>query len=136
MENETALNPETPPIANVLLAVVYPDTVKLQNEYLVNYGKEILKINELNIGDEIDIEFPYERLSQKYKSREMEKFSFKKTGRGVLKVDDIGRLYAESLEDFSFYEHTSNGYSGRQRKSWYKEVRKKSVVRFGTGFVF
>ena len=105
---------------NPMLSVVYPDKVKLQNEYLVSYGKEFLRINNLKVGDEIDLEFPYEGVSQKYKSREMEKFSYKTTTRGILKLDDVGRLYAESIKDLVFYEYTSNGYSGRNRKSWYK----------------
>ncbi|MEP7198034.1 MAG: hypothetical protein ABI851_16060 [Saprospiraceae bacterium] len=133
---ESLIEKQNGNFAKPILAVVYPDKVKLQNEYLVNYGKEFLNINKLIVGDEIIMEFPYEGLSQKYKSREMEKFSYKKTIKGILKLDDIGRLYAESLDDLVFYEYTSNGYSGRQRKNWYKEVRKKSVVRFGTGFVF
>jgi hypothetical protein len=126
----------SPSIANAMLSVVYPDKVKLQNEYLVNYGKEFLRINCLKVGDEIELEFPYEFVRQKYKSREMEKYSGKKIGKGILKLDDAGRLYAESLDDFVFYNHTSNGYTGRSRRSWYEEVRKKSVIRFGTGFVF
>lgn len=126
----------SPSIANAVLSVVYPDKVKLQNEYLVNYGKEFLRINDLKVGDEIELEFPYEFIKQKYKSREMEKYSGKKIGKGTLKLDDVGRLYAESLDDFVFYKYTSNGYTGRSRRSWYEEVRKKSVIRFGTGFVF
>lgn len=138
MNNEQKVDiiPSAQVSANAVLSVVYPDKVKLQNEYLVNYGKEFLRINDLKVGDEIELDFPYEFVRQKYKSREMEKYSDKKTGKGILKLDDVGRLYAESLDDFVFYKYTSNGYTGRSRRSWYEEVRKKSVIRFGTGFVF
>lgn len=52
----------------------------------------------------------------------------KKIGKGILKLDDAVRLYAESLDDFVFYNHTSNGYTGRSRRSWYEEV--KHIIHF------
>jgi hypothetical protein len=136
---DKSINSKTIPeslVASVSSCLLYPDKLKLQNEYLVKYGEEFLKLNNLKIGDEIEIEFPYEGISQKYKSREMEKFSYSKKMKGVLKLDERGRLFAESIEDMQFYNYTSNGFSGRSRKSWYQSISKKSAVFFGTGFVF
>lgn len=123
-------------VSSSVLEYVYPNKEKLQNEYLVKFGQEFLKLNNLNIGDEVFMEFPYEGVSQKYKSREMEKYSYKKKVKGILKLDEQGRLFAESVEDLQFYNYTSNGFSGRNRKSWYQPISKKSIIKFGTGFVF
>jgi len=123
-------------VSSSVLEYNFPDKAKLQNEYLVKYGEQFLILNNLKVGDEVILEFPYEGVSQKYKSREMEKYTYKKKVKGILKIDEQGRLYAESLEDMQFYNYTSNGFSGRSRKSWYQPISKKSIVKFGTGFVF
>lgn len=115
---------------------IYPDKLKLQNDYLIEYGRQFLELNNFNIGDIVEIEFRYEYISRSYRSSEQSKYSCQQICKGVLKLDDIGRLYCESLEDMNFYENESNGRSGRSYKSWYKLVRKKSIVKFGTGFIF
>lgn len=111
--------------------IVFPDTKRLHSEFLVNYGKEFLKINNLNIGDEVDLEFDYEVTKSRYKSREIDKFTFKKLAKGVLKLDENGFLFAESIENMQFYEYTKNG-----RSYYYKQITKKSIKRFGTGFIY
>jgi len=123
-------------VSSSVLEYNFPDKAKLQNEYLVKYGEQFLILNNLKVGHEVILEFPYEGVSQKYKSREMEKYTYKKKVKGILKIDEQGRLYAESLEDMQFYNYTSNGFSGRSRKSRYQPISKKSIVKFGTGFVF
>lgn len=111
--------------------LIMPDTQKLQSEYLLNYGKEFLRLNNLNVGDEIELPFDYEVTKTRYKSRELEKYTFQKNATGVLKLDDTGFLYAESLENMQFYEHTRDG-----RRWYYRSVMKKSIKRFGTGFIY
>ena len=115
---------------------IHPNTSVLQTEYLVKYGQEFLRLNNLTVGQIAEFDFPYEKVSTKYKSRELEKYSYKKRVPGILKLDEHGRLYAESIDDLVFYEYESNNYSGRSRKSWYREVKKKSVINFGKGFIY
>ena len=113
---------------------LFPDKLRLQNEYLIKYGNEFLSLNNLKVGDIIDFEFPYEGIHQRFKSREMAKSTYKKTTKGILKKDDVGRLIVESVEDLPFYEYLSNAISGK--RSCYKLVNRKSIVKLGTGFVF
>lgn len=111
--------------------LIMPDTKKLQSQYLVNYGKEFLILNNLNIGDEIELPFDYEVTKTRYKTREIDKFTFQKNAKGVLKLDENGFLFAESLDNMQFYEYTKDG-----RKYYYKQVTRKSIKRFGTGFIY
>lgn len=111
--------------------LIMPDTKRLQSEYLVNYGKEFLRLNNLNVGDEIELAFDYEVTKTRYKSRELDKYTFQKNAKGILKLDDNGFLFAESLENMQFYEYTKDF-----RRYYYKSVMKKSIKRFGTGFIY
>lgn len=113
----------------------YPDQKKLQLEYLKIFGEEFLKLNNLNIGDKVLLNFSYESIHTKYNSRELQKFTNYKESEGILKLDNDGVLYAESIEDANFYVSKSNGFSGRSYKSWYELKKKKSIVKFGTGFI-
>lgn len=111
--------------------LIMPDTKRLQTEFLVNYGNELLRINGLKVGDEIETEFEYEKTSTRYKSREIDKYTYKKLAKGILKIDDNSCLYAESIENMQFYE-----YVQERRKYYYKSVMKKSIKRFGVGFIY
>jgi len=68
-----------------------------------------LRINNLKIGDEIEIEFDYEKVSTRYKSREMDKYTYKKLAKGILKIDENGGLYAESIDNMIFYDYVKEG---------------------------
>lgn len=65
----------------------------------------------------------------------MDKYSAHEESEGVLKVDEDEFLYVESLKDYSFYNHTSNGLTGRSRKEWYQREMRKSRNYFGVGFI-
>jgi hypothetical protein len=114
----------------------YPDKEKLQDEYLKKYGEEFLKLNNLKLGDIITIKFTYEEVKSQYKSRKLERYTSNKLANGILKSNEKGLLYAESIEDMEFYHHCSNGLSGRSNRTWYKKVMKKSIHKFGTGFIY
>jgi len=111
--------------------LIFPDTKQLHIEFLKNYGDEFLRINNLKLGDEIEIEFDYEQLRSGYKSRELNRTVWKKLAKGILKLDEDGCLYAESFEDFTFYwqEYIFGKYK------WNSESR-KSIRKFGTGFIY
>jgi len=111
--------------------LIFPDKEKLHIEFLVNYGNELLKLNNLKVGDEIEIEFDYEQLRSGYKSRELNRMVWQKLAKGVLKLDEDGCLYAESLDDFTFYWQTQ--VFGKYK--WQSETR-KSIRKFGTGFIY
>lgn len=113
-----------------------PNDLILKNEYLKNYGNEFLKLNNLKIGDEVEMNFSYEGISQGYKTREMSKYTYKQKAKGILKIDENGLLFAESLDNFPFYEYKNNNLSGRSRRNYYQEYKKKSIIKFGVGFIF
>jgi len=104
-------------------------------DYLRMYKNEFLELNNLKIGDEIIWNFKYDTLRGRYKSREMDKFSAYEKSKGILKEDDNGVLFVESIKDYNFYNYTSNGLTGRSRKSWYQLEKKKAMNYFGTGYV-
>lgn len=115
---------------------IYPNKEALQNKYLEMYGREFLELNNLKIGDEIELEFPYEGTGRNYNSKEQVKYTYKKKAKGVLKITENGMLYAESYDDMQFFHWVDNGLSGRSKRSWYKPVPRKSIIEFGTGFIF
>ena len=110
--------------------IIFPDTKKLHIDFLINYSNEFLKLNSLKVGDEIEIEFDYQVLRSGYKSREMNSYTWQKVTKGILKLDNDGCLYAESLDNFTFYKHIQV----RGKYVWQSENR-KSIKRFGTGFI-
>lgn len=112
--------------------LVLPDTKQSHIEFLVNYGNKILELNNLNVGDEIEIEFDYDVLRSQYKSRERSRFNFKKLAKGILKLDENNCLIAESIDDFDFWTYTQI----RSNKYEWKLDRRKSIKRFGTGFIY
>ncbi len=111
--------------------IIFPDTKQLHLEFLINYGKEFLKINNIKVGDEVELSFQYDGLRSRYKSREMDRFTFDKVCKGILKLDENGCLYAESLDNFTFYWQAQ--VCGKYK--WHSESR-KSIKRFGTGFIY
>ncbi len=115
---------------------IMPNDKALKNEYLRSYGYEFLKLNNLQVGDEVEMDFPYEGVSSGYKTREMSKYTYKQNAKGILKLDENQLLYAESLDNFSFYEYKNNGLRGRSQRNYYQEYKKKSIIKFGVGFIF
>lgn len=111
--------------------LIFPDTKRLHIEFLKTYRDEFLKLNNLKVGDEIELEFDYQQLRSRYKSREMDSYTWQKLAKGILKLDEDGCLYAESLDDFTFYHHVQ--VYGKYK--WQSEIR-KSIKKFGTGFIY
>jgi len=112
--------------------IIFPDTKKLHIEFLINYCNEFLKLNNLMVGDEIEIEFDYQKLSSGYKSREMICHTWQKLSKGILKVDEDGCLFAESIENFTFYNYVQI----RGNRYVYQSEVRKSIKKFGTGFIY
>jgi len=108
---------------------------KLDSRILLIVKDEVLKLNKLKVGDHIIWNFRYDTTRQAYKSRKMEKYSANEESEGVLKADEDGFLFVESLKDYSFYNYTSNGLTGRSRKEWYQREMRKSINYFGVGFI-
>ena len=107
----------------------------IKEKVLKIYTEEFLKLNNLNIGDELEVNFTYHKLHPKYKSSKMERVSHNKKAIGTLKEDENG-LYVESNNKFQFYELTSNGLTGRQRREWYKSIMKQSIFKIRGGLSF
>lgn len=114
---------------------IFPDKKDFQNKYLEMYGQQFLEMNNLKVGDEVEMEFPYEQTGRNYNSKEQVKYTYKKKAKGVLKLSETGMLYAESYEDMQFFHWVDNGRSGRSRRSWYQPMPRKSTIEFGTGFI-
>lgn len=112
----------------------YPNKKELELEFLRNYGENFLGLNSLKIGDVIEIEFPYQTCYRNEK-RELVSASWKRVEKGVLKYDENNVLYAESIENLPFYPYGSNGKRGRLEKREPVYRPKKSIVKFGTGFI-
>ena len=112
--------------------LIFPDIKQLHIEFLRNYGNEFLKLNSLKVGDEIELEFDYDVLRSVYKSRERNKYNYKKLAKGILKLDENQCLIAESLDDFQFYHYIQ---VRQGRYEWKSEIR-KSIRRFGNGFIY
>ena len=115
---------------------ILPDKTRLLTDYFKKYGEEFLKLNNLKVGDTTKLRFPYHTLHSKYHSRQMDKCTDYKEVAGILKIDQDGILYAESIDDMNFYFSRSNGLSGRSFKSWYELKRQKSIIKFGDGISF
>lgn len=112
--------------------LVYPDKTEIQKEYNLKYKELFLQANNLKVGDEIICNFEYETIHPKYKSREMEKFTHRKPGKGILKQDENGYLYAESIDMNTFYIWESS----RTKRGSYRMVQKKSICKFYNSFYF
>lgn len=69
----------------------YPDIKALHNDYLVRYGQEFLSMNNLTVGDHVEIEFSYDIVVTAYGSKQPERFVRSEISMGVLKVDEMGR---------------------------------------------
>ncbi|RLD37062.1 MAG: hypothetical protein DRI74_07655 [Bacteroidetes bacterium] len=107
----------------------------IKEKVLELYKKEFLKLNHFKIGDELEVNFTYQQLHPKYNSRKMERFNHRRIAKGILRENEDG-LYVESIDDFEFYEFTSNGLTGRARKDWYKQISKKAIFKIRCGLSF
>ena len=107
----------------------------IKTQVLKMYKNEFLKLNKLKIGDEINVEFSYHILRSTYKKNKLERFNNKKLSKGILKENADG-LFVESIDNFHFYENTSNGLTGRQRREYYKLIRRKAIFKIRCGLTF
>ncbi|HET8735909.1 MAG TPA: hypothetical protein VFM69_04880 [Pricia sp.] len=114
---------------------IKPEIPNLETKILLMLKDEFLRLNNLKVGDHIIWNFRYDTTRQAYKSRRMDKYSAREEGEGVLKTDEKGFLFVESLKDYSFYNHTNNGLTGRSRREWYQREMRKSKHYFGVGFI-
>ena len=114
--------------------LIKPTVPQLKDEYLLMIKEAILKENNLKVGDYILWDFDYQVVSSGYKRGEFNRFTHKKLCKGVLKEDENGFLFAESLEDLEFHETAYR--DAAMRKSYYKRVMRRSKHYFGTGFIY
>lgn len=113
---------------------LYPDKDKLNLEFRKNYGEEFLKLNGLKIGDIVEISFKYQTCYRGYKNEQFTS-SWERIEKGILKYDENMCLYAESIEKMPFYDYESNGKRGKSEKRIPVYRPRKSIVKFGTGFI-
>lgn len=59
-------------------------------------------------------------------------FTTEKKAKGILRIDEEGCLYAESIDNFTFYNHIQV----RGGKYAWQSQNRKSIKRFGTGFIY
>jgi myo-inositol-hexaphosphate 3-phosphohydrolase len=69
-----------------------------------------------------------------HEKRQSSKVTFTVHTDGILKEDERGALIAESLEDFTFYRLKTETIRGRN-KEIYEKICRKSIYKFGTGFI-
>lgn len=108
----------------------YPEAQPILIKSLVEFKNKFLQLNQLVLGDKIECHFHFEVLRTKHIGSGMDKFSFSRDAMGILKEDKNGVLYCESEEDFSFFHLTDNGLTGRSRREWYKEEKRKAIRIF------
>lgn len=116
------------------MILIFPDTKKLHIEFLKTYRDEFLRINNLKVGDEVELEFDYQVLRTSYNRREQNAYTWQKLAKGILKLDEDGCLYAESLDNFTFYWHAP--IRPNSNKYTWKSENRKSIKKFGTGFIY
>lgn len=111
-----------------------PEIPDLKNKYLLMLKDSILKNNNLEIGDKILWEFSYQSIKSGYKRGEINRYDYKKLCKGVLKEDENGLLFAESIDDLEFYvSEYRNKIS--QKGHYYRKIMKKSIHYFGEGYI-
>lgn len=108
---------------------LYPDKDKIKHEIKIKFKEDFLKLNNLKIGDEVYLKFPYHRIYKEPRKPE-QRITWYKDMEGVLKEDDNGYLYAESLESMSFYK-----LNNEKKKDFYEHYYKKSIHSFDIGFI-
>jgi hypothetical protein len=109
---------------------VFPDKEKIKHEIKIKFKEEFLKLNNLKIGDSVTLEFPYQRVYKEPRKQE-NTVTWNKISEGILKEDENGYLYAESLELMDFYKWNDDN----RRKPFYKSERRKSIYKFHIGFI-
>jgi len=102
----------------------FPQTKEIKRQMRIKYGEEFLRMNNLKVGDKVTLEFPYEKVYNQPRVG-MSRVTFKKEAEGILKLDENGFLYAESLENFSFYQLQTD-----KKKDYYKHSQRKSIFHF------
>lgn len=107
----------------------YPDTLEIKHEVKIAFKKEFLRLNNLKIGDEVYLKFPYQRV-YKEPRKQPNTVTWTKDMEGILKEDKDGYLYAETLENMDFYEWQSDC-----KRPFYKHVSRKSIFKFNIGFI-
>ena len=102
----------------------FPDSEAMKHQALLKYKEEFLKLNDLKIGDKVTLDFPYHRV-YKEPRKEPNRVTWEKQAEGILKEDEQGYLYAESLENMDFYR-----FDNHFRRPEYKLEKRKSVFKF------
>lgn len=113
--------------------LIKPTVPELKEEYLLMVKEAILKENNLKVGDHILWNFNYQVVRSGYKRGEMNRYGASKVCEGILKENDEGFLYVESIENLEF--HDTAYRDAAMKKSYYKRVMRKSTHYFGTGFI-
>ena len=108
---------------------LYPDKDKIKHEIKLQFKKDFLKLNNLKIGDEVYLKFPYHRIYKESRKPE-QRLTWYKEAEGILKEDENGYLYAESLLSMPFYQLNTD-----KKKDFYQMVNKKSIHHFNIGFI-
>lgn len=106
-----------------------PSNEDMKIKLLVNYGEEFLRLNNLKVGDIVELKFPYQSIHNGHRNSEVNRYTWKKKEKGILCLDDKGCLFAESLELMDFYRWEFG--IRRDRSGSYILERKKSVIRIG-----
>jgi len=111
-----------------------PKMPDLKSDILIMVKERFLKHNDLDIGDNVIWNFRYDTLRSQYKGG-MACYGANEESEGVLKVNEDGFLFVESLKDYSFYTDKWNGRTGRQSRHNWERTMKKATHFFGTGFI-
>lgn len=111
------------------IVYLYPDKEKIIHDIKIKFKEDFLKINNLKIGDEVYLKFPYHRTYKEPRKPE-QRLTWYKDSEGILKEDVNGYLYAESIELMTFYKLNTD-----KKKEFYQSYRKKSIHNFNIGFI-
>lgn len=106
----------------------------IKDEYFRLYRDKFLSMNNLKVGDDVIIPFNYHIVRNSYKNK-IERHNRTKECVATLKVDDNGRLYAESHDKLDYYHLENNGLTGRSRREWYARKRRNGIYKFGQGWL-
>ena len=109
---------------------IVPNADEIKKQVRLKYKEEFLRLNNLKIGDLVILDFPYQRVYKEPRKQE-NTVTWHKSAEGILKEDENGYLYAESLELMDFYKWNDDN----RRRPFYKSERRKSIYKFHIGFV-
>ena len=91
---------------------------QLELEMTIAFGKKALELLELKVGDIVKCKFRTSYISRK------QSYGDTTIQDGVIKVDERGIIYVESLEPIKQTYNTSNNRTGRDYRSWWVECMK------------